>query len=443
MTPLLSYWHHYKQTVIQVLICLVWFLAPFWWKLNDAPPPFTANYVTGFVIFWLMLLTIIIWIIAGLPNIEQLWQNIYSITLTLLLSIFLIWVFISQSWAFVSDTRPEIAQNTTLQFFIIFAFILVILTNAPPTKYILSLLIASLLIHGFVGSLQVALQGTTGLPLELTFDPLKSGTSVIEANGIRWLRPYGFVPHPNIFAGIITLGLIASFKFALTSKRIIAYVLCVFGFYILLLTFSRGAWAGFSIATLLILPILLRHLHLKSLIPLFGILITTGLLFVVLYQPFVLSRSGIGQQNTELRSIADRIVFMEIAESAITEYPLTGIGIGNFPWYASDYLYFQTDYDLRGDNVHNIYLLIMAELGIIGIGLIAMFIVLSCAKIIYALWRKFDLEIVALFTGFLAFAIIGLVDHYMWTMIHFQMMWIGLLAICLHHVLFRPNINQL
>jgi O-antigen ligase len=73
-----------------------------------------------------------------------------------------------------------------------------------------------------------------------------------------------------------------------------------------------------------------------------------------------------GKRTPRCASIADRIVYTQIALDAIQTAPLQGIGAGNYPWYASDYLYYRTDYDLRGDNVHTVILAIASELGIVG-----------------------------------------------------------------------------
>ena len=91
-------------------------------------------------------------------------------------------------------------------------------------------------------------------------------------------------------------------------------------------------------------------------------------MFVILYQPFLAARAGIGDESVELRSVSDRAVYNQIALEVIGKAPIVGIGLGNFPWYAADYLA-KTDFDLRGQPVHNIFLSAWTELGMVGLAL--------------------------------------------------------------------------
>src|SRR5690606_27181710 len=90
------------------------------------------------------------------------------------------------------------------------------------------------------------------------------------------------------------------------------------------------------------------------------------LIFGLLFSPFLQARAGVSTESIELRSISDRVVFTEFALRAVSEFPIGGVGIGNFPWRASYYL-IGTGFDLRGDNVHNIFLSAWAELGTAGL----------------------------------------------------------------------------
>jgi O-antigen ligase len=251
---------------------------------------------------------------------------------------------------------------------------------------------------------------------------------VIQSGDVRWLRPYGLMPHPNIYAGVITIGVFAAISaFFMEGKyRWIGMGVFTFGFLILLLTFSRGAWLGFAAGALFAVPFVIHQSDFwKKILPAIGLAVIVGLLFIVIYRPLLLSRAGIGEEGIELRSVSDRIVYNRIAQDAIGKYPLHGVGAGNFPWYASVYIFYNTDYDLRGNSVHNIYLGILSELGIIGFGLF----VLNTVSGMLAVVRQRDTERIALLAGVVALAVIGLVDHYPLTLIHTQTLWFGLIAI--------------
>ena len=117
---------------------------------------------------------------------------------------------------------------------------------------------------------------------------------------------------------------------------------------------------------------------------------------------------------------------------------MLGVGIGNFPWRTSYYLV-DTFYDLRGDNVHNVYLSAWAELGLVGFALLLVALVAGLAaafraarspiEVAGASWLDDRTARAALLAIAVAVAVIGLLDHYPWTILHFQMLWWGGLAV--------------
>jgi uncharacterized membrane protein len=162
------------------------------------------------------------------------------------------------------------------------------------------------------------------------FAPIKGLLEHALAGDMRWLRPHGLLPHPNIWAGFIGAGLFASAYAYLRGWRW-ALLLVGFGWWLLLMSFSRGAWLGFGAATLMSLPFLWRMFGWRRLIPIVSLLVILGVVFVLMYAPLLNARTGAGQENTEMRSIADRIVYTQIALDAIQTAPLQGIGAGQLP----------------------------------------------------------------------------------------------------------------
>jgi O-antigen ligase len=153
-----------------------------------------------------------------------------------------------------------------------------------------------------------------------------------------------------------------------------------------------------------------------------------GLAFFVAYRPLLAARAGQVEAGVEMRSVSDRIVFINLALRSISERPILGVGIGNFPWRTSYYLA-ETDFDLRGDNVHNVLLSAAAELGIIGLLLLIAAIVCGVIAAVGRLRTSDDYAArLALFAIFIALFAVGLLDHYPWTQIHFQVAWWGCLA---------------
>lgn len=426
----------YIAKLVPTAILVTLFLTQAWHKLPDAPAPFTATYVTGFSIVVPLIIAIALWILSGFRGIQQVYQSKIRLLWFLSLFAFIGWAILSQHWDFVTDERAGVTQNAALQIGLVFIFALVIFCNPPKLRWIIGLGIVILLMQGAIGGLQVANQSSIGLKpfAEFTLDPAKSGVGVIQSGDVRWLRPYGLSAHPNIFAGLILFGLMMSGGLILSENRrlqILGGVCFLFGLWIFLLTFSRGAWGSFGIGVIVSLFFVLRRYGIKRRFVLIVLgSVVMGIVFVMMYRPLIASRVGTGEESIEMRSVADRIVFNEIALDAIQTSPYIGIGAGNFPWYASHYLHYKTDYDLRGDNVHQVALGIWSEYGIVGFTILSLNILMAMVGTIQNIWKdqQQQAERIVIFGAALAFVAIGLLDHYPWTLIHTQVIWFALMA---------------
>jgi O-antigen ligase len=267
------------------------------------------------------------------------------------------------------------------------------------------------------------------------------------------------MPHPNLLAGVLVIGLLAAAAWILSEKRWQRYagtLLFVTGLYALLLTFSRTAWGALVVGILLALPLARKHLRhpevRRSVALAVGLSLAAGAIFFVSFRPLLGARVGEGQESIELRSVSDRVVFTQFALQSIGERPFSGVGIGNFPWRTS-YFLVRTFYDLRGDNVHNIYLSAWAEMGTVGLLLYLAAMGFGVVGSIKALTRRplpdgeaetsasngGKLARVSLLAIFGALAAVGLLDHYPYTAIHFQVALWGCLAGALGVQLHEPS----
>jgi hypothetical protein len=407
-------------------------LSGLWLRLPGVPPPLPPLYVSRFVIFLPLLWTIGWWLIAGLPGLGRLRHDPHRRLWALALLLLALWAFASQLWAFQRGPHPDVAANAALQFGTAALFALAAGCAAPPRRAVLAALTISLIVHAAIAGAQVANQGALGLDAlgEFAVQADAPGVSVVQAGNTRLLRPYGLMPHPNMVAGALVIGVLAACALALSPGRwrLAGTAAAALGLYALLLTFSRAAWIGLAAGLALLALVVWRAGLLRRALPLALSLLAAGALFAALYWPFVLARAGAGDETTEQRSVADRVVYTQFALRAVTEYPLAGVGSGNFPWRASYYLMF-VDFDLRGDNVHNVYLSAWAELGTVGLALLTLALAAGTWAAVRALRVDSDPARAALFAGFVALAVIGLFDHYPWTMLHFQAAWWGLLAL--------------
>ncbi|MCU0513713.1 MAG: O-antigen ligase family protein [Anaerolineae bacterium] len=438
MAPLLTLLssHHLslRRLPVQAGIVLAFVLFPAWLKLPGAPPPFSATYILGLALALPVLWTGAAWLLTGCPGLRGLLHDRWRAAWALALLLLVVWSWFSQGWALVREAQPGVAQNHTLHLALLAAFLLATACAGPPPRVIVGALCLGLAWNVLLGGAQVAEQGSVGLRAlgEVVLYPARSGTSVIEAAGVRWLRPYGLLPHPNILAGVYLVGTLAALSLTLHRRpavRLAGLGLFGAGLWLLLLSFSRGAWLGAAAGGLVLLAFWLRQW--RRLLPAGLLALLAGSVFLALYHPFVLARAGAGQPTTEMRSIADRLVYQQIAVAAIQEQPILGVGGGNFPWYASFYLFYRTDYDLRGDNVHNVYLGIQAEQGLVGVSLFSLFGIFGIIRVIQNVRQDCDNGRIAFLGSVVALAVVGLVDHYPWTLLHGQVMWAGLLAVAL------------
>lgn len=413
-------------------------LLPYWLKWAAAPAPFSATYVMGFVISAAMVLALVVWGLLGMPGIARFIQRGPCAAWAIVWGLFCFWALITQTWAFVERSHPEIAQNYALHMGLVGSYALMLACAAPSPRIVLGLLAFDGVVASLIGGAQVACQCSLGLKAlgEVALDVARSGTSVIQGEGLRWLRPYGFLPHPNIEAGMLLMGVFAAtglfFSASTLLKRWVTLGPMLLCLWMLLLGFSRGAWAGLGVGALVVLAGIIGRRDLRRRLVLMVVIAALlGCAFFALYRPLVIARTGAGQENTEMRSLADRVVYNQIAQSAIARAPLVGLGGGNTPWYASYYLVTYTDYDLQGDHVHNVYLEIWADLGLIGLVLFGLLHGVGLFAAIQSARRTQDIARWMMIGGWAALAVVAVVDHYPWSLVMGQTLWVAPLAVAM------------
>ena len=247
----------------------------------------------------------------------------------------------------------------------------------------------------------------------------------INENGERVMRAYGTTPHPNVLAGFLFLSIFAlyfiwfyrkGFSHNINLLYSVVYAIMLAG---LLLTFSRTIiffWAlGFIIRGLLIgfLPKYRNKFWLNSEMrrKIISILLVTVIvlsLFVIMAWPEVLSRIKISPDDEAIKL---RIYYA--SETIDQRLNWFGSGAGNFTvWLKSkqpnlpEYLY---------QPVHNIYLLLYSELGILG--LIAFLSLIGYT--FYDFYRSYKFQKLFHYSFILVFAsilLMGMFDHFLWTL---------------------------
>ena len=448
------FYKRHQLMPIQAGILLTCLFLPVWYRFPRVNTlgmgDFSTFYSAGFVIFWPMLWTVIWWAVSGFAGIRRLWGSPVARAWFILCLIFAGWILLSWVWSYKRDSYPSATLSAAVPFILVILFVLAVVCSEVPIQWIGAVVVVGLGWNSLVAAVQVALQAPIGLSVlgEFRFNPAVSGTVVVQAGDIRWLRPYGLLPHPNMLAGFLMMALSAAFVWVCLSSRRYWWLmlgLLVFGFWALLLTFSRSAWLGFGASIVVMVLASFRVWRVQQSIMIRGVFclgvlaITLGV-FWGIYQPFLAARAGVGEEPVEQRSTSDRAVYNQIAGEAIRQSPILGLGIGNYPWYAAKYLS-KTGFDLKGQPVHNIYLSAWSELGVIGLGLFGVTVLMGIRQGIQNLRRSESATQTFYYAAGMgmiaAFLVIGLFDHYTWTIIQFQAAFWGTMA-----VVVRPPLSQ-
>lgn len=440
--PILPSFRRGLRALMTLSAALTFLLVPVWYRFppDSIFPPFPSLYVARFLILLPALATILLWALSGFSGLRQLFARRPSAVWAGSLIGLASWAALSTNWAFMRQLEPAVGQNAAVQIGIAAAFAIAAAAVRIQPRWVITALVLGLAGNAALTIAQARYGSDLGLQMigEFRFGLDIPTTSFVQADGMRYVRPYGLLPHPNILAGSLVIGLLACGAWLLSRRRLLqalSVAVSGAGFLALLLTFSRAAWGGLALAVLLVIPLVRPLLKQRSAwLPLAaaGIFCAgAGTWFAAEYRPFIAARVGEGQESIELRSISDRLVFTDFALRSIGERPVFGVGIGNFPWRTSYYLV-ETHYDLRGDNVHHVFLLAWAEVGAVGLALV----LTALAGGIWAAWRTIQAsgdderaQRIALFAGVIALTAIGFFDHYPWTLIQFQIAWWGLLAL--------------
>lgn len=235
----------------------------------------------------------------------------------------------------------------------------------------------------FVFILAASLQGMFGLGqfiLQETFSckwlgleehvAWVGGSSVIETNSQRWIRAYGSFSHPNVLGGFLGIGVTFSLGAILFLKnnlreKIFLLTSLILIFVGLIVSFSRSAWLMLFTGVCFLIGYLFFHKRqymgycLKSLSILFLLIV----FFVLSYSNLFFARISI-DERLEQKSVNERISQAISSREIIESNFLRGVGLGGYTlkiWNDDNNKKPIWSYQ----PMHNIYLLIFAEAGLV------------------------------------------------------------------------------
>jgi putative inorganic carbon (HCO3(-)) transporter len=216
------------------------------------------------------------------------------------------------------------------------------------------------------------------------------GSSFLNLDGSLYLRGYGTFPHPNVFAGWLILNILLGWYLFdnMNRRRDISIALMVMSSLSLVLTFSRIA---FLVCTIIWIAFLIKVFFNSRRLKTYSFL---GLMSERLSNLFTGGDTSWG----------DRVGLMESSFSVIRENMLTGVGLGRFIPNMGDTVPRSGSGILLLQPVHNIFLLFISEIGLIGFTLFSTLLYFFFKK------REWSLRFII---GLIAILIIGMFDHYL------------------------------
>lgn len=292
-------------------------------------------------------------------------------------------------------------------------------------RTILGVLAGLSIIQSSLGFLQFLFQKSLGLRFlgESVLGYHIVGSAKIIVDGAPILRAYGTFPHPNVLSAFLVLGLLSLFYFwfKFLGKRdflrlnalAVAIFIVLLG---ILLTFSRAAWLITILISLLVIgySLLVKNYRVQV-VRLLVLLLAVSYVLSAVLSPFVFSRTIISSDEP---AFSYRLSYNKIGWNIIKENPL-GVGLGNQVVYAVK----NDVYKMAGltrvwewQPVHNLYLLLGAEIGVLGLAAFIIFIAFIIFNFKFLIFNQFSNNNYipkAMLLSLLAF---GMFDHFLWTL---------------------------
>lgn len=377
------------------------------------------SYVSGFRIDYLsptlyvtdilIILLFIFWFLLELKSLKKVKLNL-NLSMTALFIFLVLGIFLSRSPLAGLYGLLKLAEFSFFGFYT--------MKNIRNMKLVVIVLYVGLFFESLLSIAQYFNQGSLGSFFyflgERTFTSQTPGIANASINGSLILRPYATFSHPNVLAAYLILSmtfLLFTVKTSISKKMQAIYVaLFLLGTSALFLTLSRTAIITW-------IAILCLYLFRKRWKLALGFCVFIGALIYI--SPFgarFLSFSPADEAFTQRISLSKAAVEMFIKN------PIFGVGINNFlpnlPFYIK-----QVGNTFFLQPVHNIFLLVLSETGIIGFGFFTWFLVKTYKRV---LKRKSILGLVliseVIFLGFF--------DHYFLTLQQGQLLLALVLGLC-------------
>lgn len=363
-----SSWHLYLTDLIIIGLLLLW-----WWRKKDKikfPPD---------VVHWPLL---------G----------------------FLVWMTISVLWA----EDKMMALMVAGRWWLVWGWFLYLINEVKNVMTMVWPVALGVLLQSGIGITQYLVNSSIGLQFfgEPLLDPSQGGVPVVQMNDVRQIRANGLMPHANMFGGLLAV-VIPFLLYGLVMlkkgwEKNWLYIVTILSSVALAFSFSRSAWVGFVVVIGIFIWQIGIKKHWQILLVSIGVFVIT-----LLTQYRAVFNRIVATDSLEARSIMERMDGWNYWQLVFERVALFGTGAGNYIQELINLEPAQSGWWYQP--VHNIYLLITGELGLIGLGifvwlLVGVFIIVN-KKILF---NRSLLIIIA--SPLLVILIIGLFDHWPFSM---------------------------
>ncbi len=297
-----------------------------------------------------------------------------------------------------------------------------IVRTRPKLSAISFPLAAGVFYSSVLAIVQFLLQHSIGGPLwwlgERTFDVGTPGIARMDWYGRELLRPYATFPHPNVLGGflaavmpLVVVRYLGNLRNLRKKIKLFYGTVILVGIIALLLTFSRSAIVVGGMAIVMAIARIKNYARPERGRRELGIMKNKRIVVLLLIGFFVLLPTSYFMiHNSTEESVVVRQQLNVAAIKLWAGAPLFGVGLGNFLVRLPEALPTRTIYFLQP--VHNIYLLMLSEVGIVGVGLIVFFIVTLLNHESGIMKYGKDKTKFIIHTSLFIILVLGLVDHY-------------------------------
>jgi len=359
-----------------------------------------------------------------------------------------------------------------IRLFILIGFAYTVGVVAWPAKAFRAALITIAviaLIQSIIGIAQFSLQESVGLQIfgEPSLVSYAGSASTINIEGGRVLRAYGTFPHPNVYAGFLALGLLTLSYFYLWCESQLKkdifnhprnwwnwrHGIAALNLYIrhryfylrlllaaaaflttvgLVLSFSRSGWIAAIIGSITLCVGALRaRFGVGAVIRLALMLGSCVTICYLMFAPLIIPRSQFERTDP---AVNERLIYGQIGVDVLSD-SVGGVGVGNQVLYGVQNELYQK-YGLtkiwNWEPIHNLFILIGAELGWLGLLSFLVFLgMIVFGEKSRTLWKTASLEWVIVMAMLFALMATGLFDHYLWTIQAGKIMLWLVIGLCL------------